>query len=171
MSEAPSGGTVVIGLGNPIMGDDGFGLAVLRRLQAAWQVAEDVDFIDGGTWGLMLLPIFESADRILLLDAIETGDVAGTLVRVERDDLPTTYSLRTSPHQVDLCDVLALTRLRGSLAADVVAIGAQPEIVDMTTELSPELQAMVDAAAEAAAAQLQSWGHACARRVVEPCTN
>lgn len=158
-------GTVVIGLGNPIMGDDGFGLAVLQRLREAWSVPAEVELIDGGTWGLTLLPIFESAHRVLLLDAIETGDLPGTMVTLQRDQLPGAMALRTSPHQIDMCDVIALARLRGSLAAQVVAIGAQPEVVDLGTELSPRLERAVESVAAAAAAQLAAWGHACPVRV------
>jgi hydrogenase maturation protease len=161
MNELPRRGTVVIGLGNPIMGDDGFGLAVMQRLQAMYDVPATVELIDGGTWGLTLLPIFESAERILLLDAIETGAEPGTLWRVEREQLPTTFALRTSPHQIDLCDVLAITRLRGSLAAEIVAIGAQPGVIDMTTELSPALASAVHDAVLAAVEVLREWNIEC----------
>jgi hydrogenase maturation protease len=158
-------GTVVVGLGNPIMGDDGFGLAVLNRLQQEWMLPDDVELVDGGTWGLTLLPMLEDAERVLLLDAIEAAAPAGTLVRVDRDDLPRTFALRTSPHQVDLSDVLAIMRLRGTLPERIVAIGAQPERVEMSTELSAALHGAVAAASDAAAAQLAAWGHDCRRRV------
>ena len=52
------------------MGDDGLGLAALERLRMEG-VAADVELVDGGTWGLTLLPIIESAARVLFLDAIE----------------------------------------------------------------------------------------------------
>jgi hydrogenase maturation protease len=161
MSELARRGTVVIGLGNPIMGDDGFGLAVLRRLQQQFRIPADVELVDGGTWGLTLLPIFESAERVLLLDAIETGAEPGTLWRVEREQLPARFALRTSPHQIDLCDILAIMRLRGSLTAEMVAIGAQPGVIDMTTSLSPAVEAVVSDAVMAAIEQLQVWGHDC----------
>jgi hydrogenase maturation protease len=154
-------GTVVIGLGNPIMGDDGFGLAVLQRLREGWSIPPEVELVDGGTWGLTLLPIFESAQRILVLDAIETGGPPGTMARLRREDLPAALALRTSPHQIDLIDVLALARLRGTLTAEVIAIGAQPGVIAMATELSPALQAVVPATAIAAVRQLAAWGHSC----------
>jgi hydrogenase maturation protease len=88
----------------------------------------------------------------------------GTLARVERDDLPTAYAQRTSPHQIDLSDLLAVATLRGSLPPRIVAIGAQPERIALEAGLSPLLAEAVDAAARLAAAQLRAWGHACTRR-------
>ena len=67
--------TRVIGLGSPIMGDDGFGLAVLARLEERWELPEDVELVDGGTWGMTLLPTIEDSDHVLFIDAINTGAV------------------------------------------------------------------------------------------------
>ena len=53
--------TVVIGLGNPLMGDDGVGLAALERLRDDWDMPADVELVDGGTWGMNLLPVIEDA--------------------------------------------------------------------------------------------------------------
>jgi hydrogenase maturation protease len=157
-------GTVVIGVGNPIMGDDGFGLAALQRLEDEWLLPEDVRLIDGGTWGLTLLPDFESAHRVLFLDAIDTGAAPGTHLVVERDALPRALAMHTSPHQVDLSDLLALARLRGTLPEHIVAIGAQPLRVEMSTELSAPLEAALDATVLAAVARLELWGHPCTPR-------
>ena len=71
----------MIGLGNPIMGDDGLGLAVLEHLQAAYVFPPDVELVDGGTWGMNLLPIIEDAGELILIDAIDAGAPAGTFVR------------------------------------------------------------------------------------------
>jgi hydrogenase maturation protease len=161
---AERAGTVVLGLGNPLMADDGFGLAVLARLADDWELPPEVRLVDGGTWGLTLLPDIESAESVLLLDAIDMRAEPGTLARVERDDLPTAYAQRTSPHQIDLSDLLAVATLRGSLPPRIVAIGAQPERIALEAGLSPLLAEAVDAAARLAAAQLRAWGHACTRR-------
>ena len=146
------------------MADDGLGLAALERLRAEWRVPADVELVDGGTWGMSLLPTIEDAGRVLLLDAIRTGDAPGTLHVMERADLPRYLSTKLSPHQVDLRDVLALAELRGTLPADTVAIGLEPARVEMSNELSDVLRVRLDAVVDAAVAQLRAWGHEPARR-------
>ena len=114
MSDAP--GTLVIGLGNPLMGDDGFGLAVLAELRERWRMPDDVELVDGGTWGIRLLPLLDQADRVLFLDAVDRGAEPGTPFVLQGDELPRALCLKLSPHQIDLREVLALAALRGSLA-------------------------------------------------------
>jgi hydrogenase maturation protease len=159
MSDEAEGGTLVVGLGNPIMGDDGIGLALLERLRGRWEGSAGVRFADGGTWGMMLLPLIEDADRLLLLDAIAVARPPGTPVVIERVDLPRYFGLKLSPHQIDLREVLALAELRGTLPPDVVAIGVRPEVVKMSTELSDAVAAGLDAAVSLAAERLTAWGH------------
>jgi hydrogenase maturation protease len=152
--------TVVIGLGSPLMGDDGAGLAALDRLRQSWSL-EDVELVDGGTWGMSLLPVVEDAERLVLLDAIKAGAGAGEIVVLERDSLPAYLSRKLSPHEVDLRDVLALAELRGTLPAETVAIGVQPAVVELGTELSPAVSAALEPLVEAVVARLERWGHRC----------
>ncbi|MFL5507480.1 MAG: HyaD/HybD family hydrogenase maturation endopeptidase [Gemmatimonadales bacterium] len=155
--------TRVIGLGSPIMGDDGFGLAVLARLEARWHLPEDVELVDGGTWGMSLLPTIEDSDHVLFVDAINTGSAPGTIAVIEREQLPKYFMLKLSPHQIDIREVLAACELRGTLPDVTEAYGAQPEIIDMSTELSPALAARVDEVADLVGARLGRLGHACRR--------
>ena len=156
------GRTVVIGLGNTLMGDDGLGVAVLNRLKERWIVAPEVELVDGGTAGMCLLPIIEGARRVLLIDAIDLGAPAATRIRLERDRLPRYLATKISPHQIDLRDVLALAELRGTLPEEAVAIGAQPARLEMTTELSDIVGCRVDELVSDIVRQLGRWGHRCA---------
>ena len=158
--------TVVLGLGNPLMGDDGLGLAVLGRLREEWDLPGTVELVDGGTWGMNLLPLIEDAPELVLVDAIRTGASAGTVVELERGRLPRYLAHKLSPHQVDLKEVLALAEFRGTLPARTVAIGAEPAAVELSTELTPVLQDAVEAVLLAVVARLERWGHGCRRRVV-----
>ena len=155
--------TVVLGLGNPLMGDDGLGLAALGRLQEQWDVP-GVEFVDGGTWGMNLLPLVEESSHLLLLDAIRSGDLPGALVEWERDQLPRYLSLKLSPHQIDLREVLALAEWRGTMPTEIVAIGLSPRDVVMTTSLSPEVDAGLDQVVEAALRRLERWGYGAERK-------
>jgi hydrogenase maturation protease len=158
--------TVVLGLGNPLMADDGLGLVALERLRAEWEIPDSVTLADGGTWGMMLLPMIEEADELLLLDAIRAGQPPGTFTELAREQLPRYFAHKLSPHQIDLREVLALTELRGTMPARVVAIGAEPERVEMSTELTPVVEARVDEVVQAAVHRLAAWGHVCQRRAV-----
>lgn len=160
----PGTGTLVIGLGNPLMTDDGIGLAALERLRESWSVPDDVLLSDGGTWGLRLLPQIEDAGRLLLLDAIEVDGDPGDVVVLERADIPRYLSHELSPHQVGLRDVLALAELRGRLPSETVAMGIQPVRVELGDRISSEASSSLDALVERAVERLRRWGHEVVRR-------
>lgn len=158
---------VVIGLGNPLLADDGIGLAALARLREEWSLSPDVELLDGGTWGMMLLPAVEDADRLLLLDAIDVGDEPGETVVLERDDLPLFLDGKISTHQVGIREVLALASLRGTLPEETVAVGLQPAELATETALSPEAVAGLDDLVVRAVDRLRSWGVGAEHRPAE----
>lgn len=159
MNDRPSAETVVIGVGNPLMADDGLGIAALNLLRAGWKFEPSVELVDGGTWGMNLLYLVESANRVLFIDAIHVGAEPGTDVVLERDDLPRFFSTKISTHQIDLREVLAVAELRGTLPADTVAIGLQPERVKMSLELSPRVRNRLDSLVTRVIERLKAWGH------------
>jgi hydrogenase maturation protease len=150
--------TVVIGVGSPLMGDDGLGLRALEAIRDRYEFEPPVEFLDGGTWGMNLLPFIESAGRVLILDAIEAGKQPGTVVELEGDALPRFFSMKLSPHQIDLREVLGLAELRGRLP-DVVALGLQPGKVELAAELSPDVRGGLPPLMDAAVDRLATWGH------------
>lgn len=153
--------TVVIGLGNPLMGDDGLGLVALQRLRADYPVPPEVELVDGGTWGMNLLPVIEDAAQLILIDAIDVGAAPGTPVRLERARLPRYLATKISPHQVDLRDVLALAELRGTLPECTVAIGLQPASIELRNSLSDVLRGRVDDLVALVAQELAQLGYPC----------
>lgn len=159
------GRTAVIGVGSPVMGDDGLGLHVLSRLEQEWML-EGVDLIDGGTWGMKLLPDIEDAGRLMFLDAINSQrHPPGTVLVLEKDDISlVTDHNKLSPHQVGLREVMAISEFRGTLPAQTCAIGVVPGVIDISTELSPVVGASVDACIAKVIERLHAWGHVCARR-------
>jgi hydrogenase maturation protease len=159
MNDVSPGSTLVLGLGNPLMTDDGVGLAALARLESQYAMDPGVHLVDGGTWGMNLLPMIEDTRRLVLLDAIRSGALPGTLVVLERDQLPRYFALKLSPHQIDLREVLALAELRGTLPEETVAIGLEPEDVEMGTVLTSRLGGRVDALVDAAVERLRAMGH------------
>lgn len=161
MSTSPTtderAGTLVLAVGNPLMGDDGLGAAVLARLRA-WEWPPDLELVDGELWGMRLLPLIEAADRLLVVDAIDVGAAPGTYVSLGGAEVPRRLDARLSAHEVGLGDVLALAALRGRSPRIVRAVGAQPACLEFGAPLSPEVEGMVDLVADAARSQLAVWG-------------
>lgn len=148
---------VVIGLGSPLMGDDGLGLVALEQLREGWHLP-GVDLVDGGTWGMSLLPVVEGATHVLFLDAIHAGAAPGEIVVLEREAIPRYFAATLSPHQVDLKEMLAAAELRGTLPAHFTALGMEPARVALGTALSPVVEQGIEVLVAAAVDRLMRWG-------------
>ncbi len=129
--------TLVLGLGNTIMTDDGIGPKAIESLQNTKLPDSGVVLLDGGTLGLDLLPHLEGAGRLIILDAVELGREPGSLVRLVGDEVPLAIEHKLSPHQMGLKDLLAVASLMGCLPDKVVLLGVQPACLELGTELSP----------------------------------
>ncbi|MGA7290952.1 MAG: HyaD/HybD family hydrogenase maturation endopeptidase [Terriglobales bacterium] len=152
-------GTVVIGVGNIILSDDGVGVHAARRLQDDPRLPADVSILDGGTMGLELGPFVSDASRVLILDAVNTGEAPGTLTRMTGRDLLGTPRGR-SVHQLGVADLIATLTLASTKPQDIVVLGLQPANTDWGTTLSPDVEAALGGLVEAALAQLQLWQEA-----------
>jgi len=151
---------VVLGIGNLLWADEGFGVRAVEALHARWQMPEHVALVDGGTQGMALLPLVESADRLLVLDAIDFGLPPGALHQVEGEQVPACWQARKmSLHQAGFSDVLACAQLRGRYPREIVLIGVQPvELDDYGGSLRPAVKARLGEAVERACAVLRRWG-------------
>ena len=133
--------TLILGLGNTIMSDDGIGPKVIEQLQQDKHLSDNVSLLDGGTLGLDLLPYLEEIQRLIIVDAVEIGQPAGTCVRLAGDDVPMALETKLSPHQMGMKDLLAVARLMGHLPDEILLIGVQPACLEMDTELTPAVAA------------------------------
>jgi hydrogenase maturation protease len=149
---------VVLGLGNLLRRDEGLGIRALWRLRDGYPLAPEVQLVDGGTLGLELLSYLEGAERVLVLDAALADGPPGTLLRLRGDEVPAFFGMRSSPHEVGLPDLLAVTRLRGTAPAEIVLLGMQPETVELGWELSETVEAGLDTLVTAAVTELREWG-------------
>ncbi len=157
MEERPE--VLVLGIGNVLWADEGFGVRAVEALHQAFAYPPDVLLIDGGTLGLNLLEYVAAARRVLVFDAIDFGLVPGTL-RVLRDgEVPAWGRAKLSPHQTGFNDVLALAQLNGSAPESIVAIGVQPvELADFGGSLRDPVKAQLPVAVAIAAEVLAGWG-------------
>jgi len=142
------------------MGDDGLGVSVVQTVKTRWGPDPGLAFLDGGTWGMQVLPFIEEADRLLIIDAIKAGEEAGSLVRLEDEEIPRHLHQKLSPHQIDLGEVLALAQLRGTFPARAVALGIEPDRIELHEGFSDVVERSVPGLVAAVVAQLVAWGHA-----------
>ena len=150
---------LVLGIGNVLWADEGFGVRAVESLHAAYAFPEAVTLQDGGTLGLNLYEQVASARRVLVFDAIDFHLPPGTL-RVLRDaEVPAWGRTKLSPHQTGFNDVLALAQLNGRAPETIVAIGVQPvELADFGGSLTEAVRARIPEAVALAAQQLAAWG-------------
>jgi hydrogenase maturation protease len=148
--------TVVLGLGNVIHSDDGVGVYAVQRLKEAPDVPPDIDLIEGGTLGLALLPYVWDARRVLVLDAVDVGKPAGTVVCLTGDEI---RRLRGSGsvHLAGLADLLGTLQLMAKPPQEIILLGVQPASTEWGTELSQEVEAAIPQLVSAALDLLCRW--------------
>jgi hydrogenase maturation protease len=151
---------LILGIGNVLWADEGFGVRCVETLQANWQMPANVTVLDGGTQGLYLLPFVTEAKRLLVFDAIDYGLEPGTVRVVEGDDVPRFMGAKKmSLHQTGFQEVLMSALLVDALPESLVLIGVQPsELEDFGGSLRPEVRARMPEVLSLALAKLREWG-------------
>lgn len=147
--EAGSSGTLIIGIGNNLMGDDGAGIHAIERLRGK-TLPDHVELVDGGTLSFTLLEQVENAEFLVIVDAAELDAEPGT-VQVFKDDEMDEFlatSRRPSVHEVNLLDVLTAARLRRRMPARYAMVGIQPLDVEWSCTPSGPVDKAVDEAVE-----------------------
>lgn len=132
--------TKIIGLGNLLMGDDGVGIHLTNEL-LKMQLPDNVEVIDGGNCGLGLITLMEGADKVIFVDAIDSTQEPGSIVKID----PRQMKLRErskafSPHSLSLLKVLELAATLG-YKQEIIIIGITPLSIEHRTCLSPQVQA------------------------------
>ncbi len=135
-------GTLILGVGNPLLGDDAVGIVAVEQLRARGDLPSGVRLIDGGTDGLGLIPVIEGCQRVIVIDAVEMAQSPGTIrrfvwgdVRILGQDVSC-----LSLHQTDLAGALTLADALGCLPPEVVIFGVQPQCLDWDDPLSPAVE-------------------------------
>ena len=149
----------MLGMGNLLLEDEGLGVRALEILQQRYEIPPEVELLDGGTTGMGLLDDISEREHLIVLDAVQTGDPPGTLVRLAGDDVPVYFSMRISPHQLGLSDVLATLELSGEKPAEVVVLGLVPQSLEMSLELSELIAEKLDSLVGAAVTELGRLGY------------
>ena len=156
---------LVLGLGNVVCQDDGAGIAAIHKLTREYELPEGVLALDGGTLGLSLLPLVDSAEQVIMVDAIRAEGPPGTLVRIEGDEVAPAVYERLSPHQIGVADLLAGASLLDRYPDRVVLIGVVPESVDLGLGRTPAVEASIPELVERVVQELGALGYPPVRRL------
>jgi len=159
---------LVLGIGNVLWADEGFGVRCVEALQREWTFADHVELMDGGTQGLYLLHNVQSASHLLIFDAIDYGLAPGTLKLVENEQVPRFMGAKKmSLHQTGFQEVLSLAQFTGHFPQIVLLIGCQPEeLEDYGGSLRPIVRQTMAQALERGLERLSAWGAEPQRRAV-----
>lgn len=148
---------LVLGIGNLLMADDGVGVRVAQGLASRYRFPSGVKVLDGGTLGLDLLPRLEGVERLLVVDAVETGDKPGTMVRLTGEEIPLALETKVSPHQMGLKDLLTVAALMGNIPHEMVLWGVQPASIELDMALTPDVAERVPLLEEKVLEELHCW--------------
>jgi len=159
MSSLPTANRkVVLGLGNLLNRDEGLGVEALKLLETQLKDHPGVELLDGGVLGLNLLMIVEECSHLLLLDAVNGGKPAGTIIELEKEDIPLYSGIKLSQHQITFQEVLGLANVRGYLPENIYLIGVQPEDLSIGLEMSEPVLRSLPIVADKAVDKLVKWG-------------
>jgi hydrogenase maturation protease len=157
--------TFVLGLGNVLMGDDGFGPYVIRAFEGQYELGAGAEAIDLGTPGLDLTPWLGGARHVVIVDTIRASDPPGTLRLYDKADIVRHVPFsRVGPHDPGLKETLLTLEFAGRAPDTVTLIGVVPARVAMGTTLSAPVASAVPAALAAIIGQLQQLGMQIRRR-------
>ena len=147
----------VLGIGNIILSDEGFGVRVAEYLQEKYNFPDNVALIDGGTLGIELTQFITGTKKLLIIDSINGGKPPGTLFHLEGDEIRAHFNEKLSAHEVGIQDVLTMLELTGKNISEVVVIGAQPFTLEAGVELSPQMKLLLPQIADKAIEILKRW--------------
>ena len=150
----------ILGIGNVLWADEGFGVRAVEALNRRYAFPDNVTLMDGGTQGLYLVQHVQSADLLVVFDAVDYGLEPGTIKLVEDDDVPKFMGAKKmSLHQTGFQEVLSTAQLLGDYPDHILLIGVQPEeLEDYGGSLRPRVKAQIEPAIAAALTWLADHG-------------
>jgi len=132
---------IVIGLGSPLMADEGVGTKLIELLQSRSVEFPLVEFVDAGTGGMNILHLISGRDKAVIIDCALMSAPPGSIKRFTLDDIKTKKTLtRRSLHEVDIIKVVELSKNLGRTPDEIVFFGIEPETIEQRMSLSESIQ-------------------------------
>ena len=154
---------LLLGIGNILLGDDGLGSWFASSFPQRYRIPPNLEVIEGGTLGLELLDCIAGRRALVVVDAVTTRDgIAGNVVRLEGESVPTTLQSKLSTHDIALRDLLAAATLLGCMPTAVVLCGIEPAEITPRIALSAPVRAAIPALDMLLLGVLARFGCVCA---------
>ena len=147
----------VLGIGNTILSDEGFGVRVVEFLRDNYDFPENVALIDGGTLGVELTHFIVGTQKLLIIDSIDGGAAPGTTFHLRDGEIFKHFTQKISAHEIGVQDILTTLEITGKKIPEVELIGAQPFSLDAGLELTPPMQKLLPVFAKKALEILRRW--------------
>ena len=147
----------VLGVGNILMQDEGFGVRVVEQLLESYYFPENVQVLDGGTLGMELLRFLVGTDRLILVDAVNGGLPPGSFYQFNHDEVKAYFKEKVSMHELGIQDVLAVMEVLEKPAKEIRILGVQPLTIDIGLEMTPIVAGAVENVVEKLLQVLQEW--------------
>jgi len=129
---------VILGVGNILLGDEGVGVHVAKKI-AKMELPENVEVIDGGTASMDILSSMKDVEKLIIIDALRGGEKPGTVYRLYPEDLLASLDSYVSLHQINVLEGLNLARKTGNAPQETVIIGIEPEKIDWGLGVTSEI--------------------------------
>ncbi|WP_319406203.1 HyaD/HybD family hydrogenase maturation endopeptidase [uncultured Desulfosarcina sp.] len=135
---------MILGVGNILLSDEGFGIRVVEALEERYDFPENVSVIDGGVLGINLMGIIAEADQLIVVDVIRNKGNAGDLYRIDGEAIPERIRAKNSLHQIDFLESLTLCQALDKVPETVI-VGIEPlDTETLSLELTPATADRVD---------------------------
>ena len=137
--------TIVIGLGNPLMADEGIGPAIVGALaglaEAGKLPTQDVEYLDGGCGGMYLLHSIAERKKVILIDCAKMGLEAGEIRRFMPEDVNTVKQMtHLSLHEIDILRVIEMAKMIDQCPEEIVIFGIEPAAITPQLHLTETVQ-------------------------------
>lgn len=151
--------TLVLGIGNTLLSDEGVGVHVLHELQQNHHIEGDIEYLDGGTLSFTLAGPIESCDQFIVVDAAELKSAPGTVQVFEAEAMDNyiTNGNKRSVHEVGLADLLSIALLSGHLPEKRALVGIQPQKLDWGEQPTPRVADAIPLAASEVSNLVNRW--------------
>ncbi|WP_201455716.1 HyaD/HybD family hydrogenase maturation endopeptidase [Tropicimonas marinistellae] len=154
---------LILGIGNSIMSDEAAGVRAVEMFETLYGEEAEITCIDGGTLSFTLAEPIGAADQLVVFDAAQFHSGAGTVRRLEGDEMDAfVRSGKLSVHEVGLADLFDMNRLSGDLPERRALIGIEPATLGWGTELSSKVAVAIPQAVALARETLDAWNVASA---------
>ena len=147
----------VLGVGNILLQDEGFGVRVIEEMTRRFSFPPYVQVLDGGTLGMELLRFLDGTEKLILVDAIAGGQPPGTLYQFYNDEVTAYFKDKVSAHELGIQDVLAVLEVLEQPISEMAVLGVQPESLAVSLELTDTVASQVDATITLIINQLEAW--------------